>query len=83
MQGHKVSAVYLETPTHKAISEYAKLSGQTINQVCKTALDELCPVFEQMVIALTDIKNGKEKKEVLEKYLENTIEIATKDLDND
>lgn len=81
--GQKVPAIYLNDDTHKAIAEYAELSGSTINRVCKTILDDMQPVIVEMIKAVKEIQQGKDKQAVLEKYLENTIEIATKDLDNE
>lgn len=82
-KGMKLAGFYISDEAHAAISAYAETTGQSITKVCKNALEELEPVFVEMVKALQDIKQGKDKQAVLEKYLENTIEIAKKDLDND
>lgn len=73
---NKIPAVYLNDGTHQAMKKWAEYQGSTMPKLAQAILEEMQPVFEQMIDAYEEILAGKDKNKALNKLVAKGLTLA-------
>lgn len=76
-KGNRIASVYVDDDTHQAMLEWCEITGLSMSKLTRTVLEDMTPVFKDMIKAHEDIQKGKDAQKVLQNMLASGLQLAS------